>query len=77
MNGTTASFRFTPGTILSLGIVGIMYLIYLDFGRGDTMGQKVLERMEQTVLIGYVPCVATFESFGSQLMEIVFSLKIV
>tara|TARA_Y100001938_G_scaffold128710_1_gene182773 strand:- start:26829 stop:27044 length:216 start_codon:yes stop_codon:yes gene_type:complete len=66
------TFKLTPGTILSLGIVGIMYLIYLDFGRGSTMGQKVLERMEQTILIGYVPCVSTFESFGSQLMEIIF-----
>tara|TARA_Y100001936_G_C16077611_1_gene675156 strand:+ start:2984 stop:3211 length:228 start_codon:yes stop_codon:yes gene_type:complete len=75
MTGTmvnSETFKLTPGTILSLGIVGIMYLIYLDFGRGSTMGQKVLERMEQTILIGYVPCVSTFESFGSQLMEIIF-----
>ncbi len=54
----------TPWNILSFGIVGIMYLIYLDFGRGDTIGRKFLERMETTVLIGYVPCLSTFEKFG-------------
>ena len=55
---------FTPWNIVSFGIVGIMYLIYLDFGRGDTIGQKFIERMEHTVLVGYVPCLSSFESFG-------------
>ena len=32
---------FTPWNIVSFGIVGIMYLVYLDFGRGDTMGQSL------------------------------------
>ena len=34
---------FTPWNIVSFGIVGIMYLVYLDFGRGDTIGQKFME----------------------------------
>ena len=54
----------TPWNIFSMGLVGIMYLIYLDFGRGDTLGRKFLERMETTVLMGYVPCLSSFESFG-------------
>ena len=54
----------TPWNIFSMGVVGIMYLIYLDFGRGDTLGQKFMERMETTVLMGYVPCLSSFESFG-------------
>lgn len=54
----------TPWNIFSMGLVGIMYLIYLDFGRGDTLGQKFVERMEHTVLVGYVPCLSSFESFG-------------
>ena len=54
----------TPWNIFSMGVVGIMYLIYLDFGRGDTLGQKFMERMEATVLMGYVPCLSSFESFG-------------
>ena len=54
----------TPWNILSFGIVGIMYLVYLDFGRGDTIGRKFMERMESTVLVGYVPCLSSFESFG-------------
>ena len=53
----------TPWNIFSMGLVGIMYLIYLDFGRGDTLGQKFIERMETTVLMGYVPCLSSFESF--------------
>ncbi len=53
----------TPWNIFSMGLVGIMYLIYLDFGRGDTLGRKFLERMETTVLMGYVPCLSSFESF--------------
>ena len=53
----------TPWNIFSMGVVGIMYLIYLDFGRGDTLGQKFMERMETTVLMGYVPCLSSFESF--------------
>ena len=53
----------TPWNIFSMGLVGIMYLIYLDFGRGDTLGQKFMERMETTVLMGYVPCLSSFESF--------------
>ncbi len=75
MTGTmvnSETFKLTPGMIVSFGIVGIMYLFYLDFGRGDTMGQKLVDRLEHTVLIGYVPCLSSFESFGSQLMEIVF-----
>ena len=55
---------FTPWNIVSFGIVGIMYLVYLDFGRGDTTGQKFIERMEHTILVGYVPCLSSFESFG-------------
>ena len=55
----------TPWNIVSFGIVGIMYLIYLDFGRGDTLGRKFMERMEHTVLVGYVPCLSSFESFGA------------
>ena len=54
----------TPWNIFSMGLVGIMYLIYLDFGRGDTLGQKFVERMEHTILVGYVPCLSSFESFG-------------
>ena len=54
----------TPWNIFSMGLVGIMYLVYLDFGRGDTMGQKFMERMETTVLMGYVPCLSSFEAFG-------------
>ena len=54
----------TPWNIFSMGLVGIMYLVYLDFGRGDTLGRKFLERMETTVLMGYVPCLSSFESFG-------------
>ena len=54
----------TPWNIFSMGLVGIIYLIYLDFGRGDTLGRKFLERMETTVLMGYVPCLSSFESFG-------------
>ena len=54
----------TPWNILSFGIVGIMYLVYLDFGRGDTIGRKFMERMESTILVGYVPCLSSFESFG-------------
>ena len=54
----------TPWNIFSMRLVGIMYLIYLDFGRGDTLGQKFVERMEHTILVGYVPCLSSFESFG-------------
>ena len=64
MNSITDEKIFTPKNILSFGIVGIMYLIYLDFGRGDTIGRKFIERMENTVLMGYVPCLSSFESFG-------------
>ena len=48
-----------------------MYLVYLYFGRGDTIGQKILERMETTVLIGYVPCLSNFESFGDDVIQMV------
>ena len=61
----------TPWNIFSMGVVGIMYLVYLDFGRGDTIGQKILERMETTVLIGYVPCLSNFESFGDDVIQMV------
>ena len=50
----------TPWNIFSMGLVGIMYLVYLDFGRGDTLGRKFLERMETTVLMGYVPCPVSY-----------------
>ena len=60
----------TPWNIFSMGLVGIMYLVYLDFGRGDTLGRKFLERMETTVLIGYTPCIQTFESFGEEVVNI-------
>lgn len=61
----------TPWNIVSFGISGLMYLVYLDFGRGDTLGQKFLERMETTVLIGYVPCLSNFESFGDDVIQMV------
>lgn len=64
----------TPWNIFSMGVVGIMYLVYLDFGRGDTIGQKILERMETTVLIGYVPCLSNFESFGDDVIQMVMGM---
>ena len=60
--------RLSPSLILSAGITGIMYMVYLDFGRGATLGTQLKERLETTVGIGYVPCLSTWDSFVSQVM---------
>ena len=58
----------SPSLVISAGITGIMYLVYLDFGRGDTLGTQLKERLDTTIGIGYVPCLTTWDSFVNQVI---------